>query len=241
MPKHIRGPRPSRACTYCGAAEKPDGPKFTRDHVLPRSLFNTLDPQMITVLACPDCQREKSYGDDDLRDYVNLHHGGSRHPEALEQLFKIARATQKGRSKIGLAAHSAGYLREVVTESGLYVTMWEAPIPNDNRDMFRSLEYIVRGLYFHTTRSALPPDTPVSVAAIENWDTVKLFTRVPHRGPTVKGNGVVWWVSAHTDDDPHSTYWLLLFNDAVWFLAGTGQFARQDIDADAPATEQLTA
>jgi len=228
MPKKTQKLRPLRACVYCGVLEKPDPPKFTRDHVLPRSLFNTMDPQMITVLACPDCQREKSYGDDDLRDYVNLHHGGSQHPEALAQLFKIARATKLGRSKIGHALQTSRQLREVVTEAGLYVRMWEAPIPNENRDMFRSLEYIARGLYHHTTRAALPPECPVSVNAIEDWEIIKLFTRVPHLGPTIKGYGVAWWVSAHTYHDPLSTYWLLLFNDAVWFLAGTGQFAHLD-------------
>lgn len=238
MPKRAQKPQPIRTCTYCGVAEDQDGPRFTRDHVLPRSLFNTMDPQMITVLACPACQQEKSYGDDDLRDYVNLHHGGSHHPEALTQLFKIARATQLGRSKIGQAVRTKGRLRQVVTQAGLHVPMWEAPIPGDHRDMFRSLEYIVRGLYYHTTRTALPLGTPVSVMTVEDWDIVKLFTRVPHRGPTIKGNGVAWWVSAHTDEDPLSTYWLLLFNDAIWFLAGTGQFAHTNDESKDPHDQQ---
>jgi hypothetical protein len=121
--------------------------RFTRDHVLPRSLFNAMDPQMITVLAWGGCQREKSYGDDDLRDFVNLHYEGSQHPEAWQQQLKIMQATLEGRSKIGRAFTTAGRQRPQFSDAGLYLgEVWEAPIPNDNQDMFRTQEYIVRCL-----------------------------------------------------------------------------------------------
>jgi hypothetical protein len=131
MPRKPQRPRPFRTCTYCGKPEEPEGDRFTRDHVLPRSLFNVMDSQMITVLACADCQRERGYGDNDLRDFVNLHYAGSRHPEAWQQQLKIMQAILRGRSKIGKAAMSNRSLREMTTDGRIYLgDVWEAPVPN---------------------------------------------------------------------------------------------------------------
>lgn len=159
MVKKPQRPRRVRTCVYCGKSEEPKGERFTRDHVLPKSLFNVLDRQMITVLACSACQEEKRYGDDDLRDFVNLHYAGAQHPEAQEQLLKIAASTLGGHSKIGNAFWSTGQLRERFSEAGLYLgDVVEAPIPGNNRDMFKTLEYIVRGLYFHTLNTPCRPN-----------------------------------------------------------------------------------
>jgi hypothetical protein len=90
-----------------------------------------MDSQMITVLACADCQRERGYGDNDLRDFVNLHYAGSRHPEAWQQQLKIMQAILRGRSKIGKAAMSNRSLREMTTDGGIYLgDVWEAPVAN---------------------------------------------------------------------------------------------------------------
>src|SRR4051794_14639065 len=120
MAKKQQRPRPQRTCVYCGKSEEPDGERFTRDHVLPRALFNAMDPQMITVLACAACQQEKSYGDNDLRDFVNLHYAGSEHPEAGQQLLKIVQSTLEGRSKIGRAFMDGGRPRELLSSEGIY-------------------------------------------------------------------------------------------------------------------------
>ena len=113
--------------------------------------------------------------------------------------------------------------------------MWEAPIPNENRDMFQTLEYIVRGLYRHDLNTPLPPECPVSVAHIETQDARRILqplTRLPHRGPTIKGHVVVWWVCFHPTEDPLATLWVLMFNDAVYFLGGTGAVSRVPNDAE---------
>jgi hypothetical protein len=190
-----------------------------------------MDPQMITVLACAGCQREKSYGDDDLRDFVNLHYEGSQHPEAWQQQLKIMQATLEGRSKIGRAFTTAGRQRPQFSDAGLYLgEVWEAPIPNDNQDMFRTQEYIVRGLYRHDVGSNLPADCRVTVAHLDSADQrrriLERLAGLPHHGPTIKGHVVVWWVSYHPVEDPHATFWVLVFNDYVWFLGGTGALAR---------------
>jgi len=228
--KKEQKPRPLRICTYCGEIEDRAVEKFSREHVFPRSLFNAMDPQMVTVLACATCQRDKSYGDDDLRDFVNLHWAGSHHPEARQQQLKIMAAILKNRSKLGRAIMTNRRLRSLLTEGGVYLgDVWEAPIPNENRDMFKTLEYIVRGLYRHDLKTPLPPECPVSVAHIETQDAKRILQplrRLPHRGPTIKGHVVVWWVSYHPVDDPLATLWVLMFNDAVYFLGGTGALSR---------------
>jgi hypothetical protein len=230
MPRKQQKPRPLRTCTYCGKTEEPGGERFSRDHVLPKSLFNALDRQMITVLACAACQKEKSYGDDDLRDFVNLHYAGSQHPEAWQQQLKIIQAILEGRSKIGRALMTNRRRHELLSDAGLYLgDVWEAPIPNENRDMFRTLDFIVRGLYRHDVGEMFPADCSVSVAHLDTMKARQVLAplaKLPHRGPTIKGHAVAWWVSFHPVEDPCSTLWVLLFNDHVWFLGGTGALAR---------------
>ena len=222
-------PRRPRTCVYCGA----DG-KLTREHVIPRSLFITMDPQMITVRACADCQREKGYGDDDLREFVNMDWAGSQHPDAPKQLEKIARATLINRSKLGDAFRRHGEPQALTSAAGLYFgDVWAIPIADGNKDMFRTLEYVVRGLYFHEMRQPLPPECPVVVQHIPALEAPALLARlreVPHRGPTIKGNLVAWWSSFHAEEDPLATAWLLVFNDRVYFLGFTGGPAQQRLD-----------
>jgi hypothetical protein len=231
MAKKEQRPQPLRVCTYCGRAETPDGDRFTRDHVLPRSLFNVMDLQMITVLACADCQREKRYGDNDLRDFVNLHYAGSRHPEAWQQQLKIMQAILRGQSKIGKAAMGNRHLHAMTTDAGIYLgDAWEVAIPNENRDMFKTLEYIVRGLYRHEVGTPLPAEVRVSVAhidTIEAPEVIKpLLLEFQRRGPFFRGQRVATWFSIHADEDPHSTIWVLEFNENVYFVGGTGSLAR---------------
>jgi hypothetical protein len=158
-----------------------------------------------------------------------MHYAGAEHPEARLQLLKIAQATILGHSKIGRAFASSGQLQERLSESGLYLgTVWAAPIPGENRDMFKTLEYIVRGLFYHETKTALPPDSPVSVAhrdTPEALEILKTLVKLPHKGPTIKGHVVVWWVSYHITDHPLSTFWVLVFNDSVYFFAATDELA----------------
>lgn len=231
MVKKPQRPRRVRTCVYCGKSEEPKGERFTRDHVLPKSLFNVLDRQMITVLACSACQEEKRYGDDDLRDFVNLHYAGAQHPEAQEQLLKIAASTLGGHSKIGNAFWSTGQLRERFSEAGLYLgDVVEAPIPGNNRDMFKTLEYIVRGLYFHNLNTPLPPQSPVRAVHVNTERgraTLRELVKIPHRAPIIKGHMVAWIMSHHVTDDPLATAWTLVFNGGVYFFAVTDELARR--------------
>jgi hypothetical protein len=228
---------PPKRCVYCGALAT------SRDHVIPSSLFTPPLPQMITVPACAECQREKSYGDDDLAHYVAFSWAGSQHPRAREQLERAKRATLIGRSKLGKAVSKGGSTRELLTDSGIYLfDVWEVPIPDENRDMFKTLEYIVRGLHvvrrfrFDRTIAPIPPDCPVDVRGLNRLKaepTITRFLGLPHEDFVVMRNSpatneqpiAMWSRTIPVGGDPFSRYWLLVFNDQECFVGATGEVA----------------
>ena len=198
---------------------------------------------MITVPACADCQTEKSYGDDDLAHYVAFSWAGSQHPRAHEQLEPARRATLIGRSKLGKAFLEGGSIRELSTDCGIYLfDVWEVPIPDENRDMFKTLEYIIRGLHvvrrfrFDRTIAPIPPDCPVDVRALnrlKDEPTITKFLRLPHEDFVVMRNSpatneqpiAMWSRTVPVEGDPFSRYWLLVFNDQECFVGATGEVA----------------
>ncbi len=242
MPKQQRTPPPKPPCTYCG---QPDAP--TKDHVIPRSLFiPPLPPNMVKVPACESCQQEKSWGDVDLAHYVNMHWAGSQHPDSLQQLERMARATELGRSKLGEAFTRGGRQRELLTDAGLYLgDLWEVTLPNDNRDMFKTLEYIVRGLHvvqlrgmrFDRTKLRLPPDCPVVVQEVDRLKAREVVTHLdslPRELSLLMGKTVAWWLHV-SSTDPEAGIWLLVFNNQVCFLGVTGDPARARMEQRGPA------
>ena len=240
--KQQQTPPPKPPCTYCG---QPDAP--TKDHVIPRSLFiPPLPANMVRVPACGSCQQEKSWGDDDLAHYVNARWAGSQHPDSLQQIERMARATKLGRSKIGAAFMSGGRRREHLTDAGLYLgDLWEVTLPNDNRDMFATLEYIVRGLHvvrlrgmrFDRTMRRLPPECPVVVRAVDRLKAQAVVTcldALPREVSPVMGKSTARWLHVPSAD-PEAGIWLLMFNNQVSFLGATGEPVRALLDQEQAA------
>jgi hypothetical protein len=228
---------PPKLCVYCGESAT------SRDHVIPQSLFTPPLPQMITVPACEACQTEKSYGDDDLAHYVALSWAGSQHPRAREQLERAKRATLMGRSKLGNAFLEGGSTREILTESGIhFFDVWEVPIPDENRDMFKTLQYIVRGLHvvrnfrFDRKIPPIPPDCPVDIRGLNRLKANSLITKflkLPHEEFITMTNShaeteqpiAMWSRSVPVGGDPFSRFWILVFNDQECFVGATGGVA----------------
>jgi hypothetical protein len=211
-------------CVYCGAA-----PATTTDHVFPKVLWgdDALDPVMVTVPACRPCQQRKADGDAYLRDFVNLEINGSRHPNALRQMAKVARATTRNRSRLGRAVRDDGRDQELVTDAGIYLGQVYA-VPIDRDTMLRTLALIVRGLYYDETRTMLPTDVPVQVAYVQPLrvrSVLTWFDTKPHTSAVMKGNAIAGWLSFRPEDAPLSTMWLLEFNAGVYFIGTTGSFA----------------
>src|SRR5262249_40506783 len=125
---------------------------------------------------------------------------------------------------------------DLVTEAGIYLgTVWESPIPAENRDMFRTLEYIVRGLHvvrnsrYDRKATPLDPTYPVSVRGVDRLKAdsiVRRLVALPHDQPTVMGNNIAMWMRIPPQAAGNSpSIWLLVFNNQVCFLGATGTIA----------------
>jgi len=184
---------------------------------------------------------EKGWGDDDLAHFVNMDWAGSQHPDSLKQLERMVRATQQGRSKLGKAFTDGGRQRELITDAGLYLgDLWEVTIPGNNMDMFRTLEYIVRGLHvvrlrglrFDRTKQPLPPDCPVVIRGVDRMNAPAVVTRLdalPREISPVIGKDIAWWLRVPSAE-PKAGIWLLVFNNQVCFLGITGRLAHLHMD-----------
>lgn len=224
MAKRRKGEQRQGACAYCGAEGLVE-----MDHVFAETLFVVLDERMVTVPACKICHKEKGAGDADLRDFVNAEINGSRHPNAIKHLVKVARATTRNRSKLGRAFVERGAEQAWETDAGLYLGQ-VVGVPTDElaEPVLATVGYIVRGLHFHETGERLLPDCPVEVAYVEPHKAAGVLAdlkRQPHTHAEIKGDDVAGWVSWRPPDAPLSTQWLIGFNNAVFFLGWTGGLA----------------
>ena len=87
-------PKERGTCPYCGR-EKP----LTKEHVIPQTLFIELDPDMVTVKVCHQCNHEMSPHIRDLRNWIALSLETITHPDAILHLRKIYETT--GYSQLG--------------------------------------------------------------------------------------------------------------------------------------------
>jgi hypothetical protein len=223
------GKRPAKGqpkvgvCALC-KRERP----ITVDHVIPRALFERDADSLIRVPSCNECQDKKHEGEERLRDLVRIDIGGSGHGDSLSQIMRIGRAHRRnpGRSTERIMARRQ---IEVTSYGGIY--LGEAfEIDWDFAPILRTMEFIVRGLWFHVNREPLPRHAEVGVSfipplerqQIHNW-----LSRFRVREIFILGNGI-----AHIEafDAARVTRidssWGIVFNHGVLFLAGTGAYAR---------------
>lgn len=222
MPKKTKNSQRRGVCAYCGAA----GP-ITMDHVFAECLFVKNDPVMVTVPACKKCHDEKNKGETDLRDFVAMELGASGHPNQVALLEKTVRATKRNRSKIGAAYLASRRDHALHSRGGIYLGQVVAvPVEGLLDDMYRSLGFVVRGLYFHETDERLPSDCPVTVEHVEPVDVAGVRRRMHALTPTdtgTKGNEAAQWTAWRPADAPGTTAWLLVFNGGVHFVGYTRQ------------------
>lgn len=219
-----KGQRRIGTCAYC----RREGP-ITEDHVLSKGLFERDSDSLIKVPSCDECQDKKEVGEERLRDLVRLDIGASELGWALPQILKVGRAhvRKPGRSTERIMARKQ---IEVTSFGGIYLGDAFA-IEWDFAPVLRTMEFIVRGLWFHVNRETLPSHVDVGVSFIEpldrqgihDWLAPFLMTDV-----YVLGNGIVhidkFKVARQTHFD---SFWRLVFNFGVLFLAGTGAYARR--------------
>jgi hypothetical protein len=153
--KPPRWERGKSVCAYCGVNVATTG-----DHVFAQTLFLVKDEQMITVPACGDCQHTKGLGDRDLWIHCTLDVGGSQHEDAIAHLERIAEdePTRRWLTKAIAEAEEVIYVDDDDHEIGRGIAI------SFNKDrMLKTLDLMVRGLYFYSRHKVLRPNCPVTI------------------------------------------------------------------------------
>lgn len=144
---------PVKSCAYCGSCDN-----LEREHVIPRCLFIKQPDDHVIVPACPSCNREKSRYDSELRDFVAVDYYSSKHPTARKLIeSKIGRSVRSNRGQLSRTIHQARL--ETILSNGGIALFRALTMPIDGVPIQKALEFIVRGLYFHTQGVQLPPET----------------------------------------------------------------------------------
>jgi hypothetical protein len=209
-------------CPYCGREKV-----LTKEHVIPQTFFIELDPDMLTVKICHQCNHEMSPNIRDLRNWVALSLETINHPDAVTHLRKIFDTNEATRSWVAKTFDEAEEA-DFVTPTGEVTGM--VLLFDFNKERARqALARIVRGLYVTTTGTALPIDCPVSVIEVPIQaarQTLVNLSGISHQPAETRGHNVATWVPYLTTDtgDPIDSMWILTFFGSVCFLGGTGKF-----------------
>jgi hypothetical protein len=222
--KLVQGKR-GKPCVYCGGA----APGTTMDHVFAKTLFDPVPRDAITVQACKPCNELKAVGDEALHVVVTVSNDAMRSPADITHFMEIARAVQRNRSPVGIAAWQAVRIRKQVDPLRLGGPF---PVHFDGTALNTTLEMIVRGLFFKVHGRILPASCSVTVMEMTqseapSWLRVLVSDPDHHMGQ--RGEMDVQWVMSSTDfHDEHSAMCVLLFKRGVFYLGTTGEFARDE-------------
>ncbi|NNV53850.1 hypothetical protein [Limnovirga soli] len=130
-------------CCYCGIREA-----TTKDHVPPKSIFNKPRPDdLITVPCCLMCNNDASKSDEKFKVYLGMHiarQGGESERLFKEGVLPSAKHNYKLRKNI----FNSMYPVNIATDSGI-ITGKGMAVPWDNEAHCRTIERLIRGLFFH--------------------------------------------------------------------------------------------
>jgi hypothetical protein len=213
-------------CVYCG-----DRGPVTSDHVPPKCLFppNTR-VNLITVDACSVCHDSYKLDDEYFRVTLSIRDDLPDGPEAQflrDQTRKTLRnpAAQAFRTAIGAAT----LMVPRHSQAGVYLGKSPA-LQVDASRVIRTAQRIVRGLYGKFFGSPLPRTYQLSVnlldlqrdmSAIQTPEIRELLILLGQHGKHRAFGQVldVWY--AKTDDDAHSSLWVVRLHGAFGFLGFT--------------------
>jgi hypothetical protein len=211
--KKGRGP-----CAYCGMR-----PWSTREHVVPRALFpKPMPSNAITVGTCVECNGVKSTLDDYLRDcLVGDVAAGSNQAVKRLRTGEMKRSVESNRSILSRQAVAEGKMKPMFTVSGVYAGQC-VEMPVDTHMLGGSLQFIVRGLYYHLTRNRIPDDYVYEFIRIN-----KLYAKSDWEGFGGKFHAGMIAIGRHVfkakyivwGEDHFTTAWCLCFYDSIVYRA----------------------
>jgi hypothetical protein len=152
-------------CSYCGSY----GP-LTRDHVIPKLLFEQTVHSTLIVPACRACQTGKGKGEQNLWKLVNLDIQGELHPVASKNLPVMLRDELRIQRDLGregpiATALTSPTVADLVTPTGLFAGQ-AVGLKWPLEPALNTLRYTARGLYYHRYGRMLDPYSPVEVAYV---------------------------------------------------------------------------
>jgi hypothetical protein len=214
--------RTCATCAYCGA------PATTRDHVPPKNLFLRPRPSnLITVDSCNDCNNGNSANDEKFRTFISLSVGVAS-SNSLE-LWKKGAFPSLLHNRRELR-RVAGTMEEVPVYSrgGLYLGRATAALfeqePHD-----RTIQRIIRGLYFHEFTEPLPQNCPIEVFIVDSrkpgWQDCLRQTIRLMQVRNIGGAEVFEYAFARAPERPQSSLWLFRFYAGHVVHAATGRLA----------------
>jgi hypothetical protein len=193
-------------CVYCGRS-----PATTKDHVVPRCLFDGRIPSiMVTVPVCRPCNEEKGRDDDYLCDLraIDIDNSGNTAAQALLH-GRVARAARTNRSQVARDIRTKSKMTAVRTMGGVY--LGHSPsIPIDTARFVRQLSRIARGLYFKVSKRALLVDCDFKVQRVDRFRVGMAVQALQNMGVTKcrrLGDDVFGCMFAIAAEDPAVTHW----------------------------------
>ncbi len=221
-------------CAYCNAA-----PGDTRDHVIARAFFKPpLPVNMRTVRACKACNDAKAVDERDFRDMVVVDAAAQFNP--IAQYLRdepFLRSASYGSSLVANAIVTGACICPYYSKGGVYLGDYPS-VSVEGGPVVRTLERVVRGMFFLWMGVRLPTDLHVEVCRVPAYNVDKQWAEMTEAGAGGPGgyrNVFEAKFFPGTDNSGH-TYWMIRYYWGVAFTVETYPHgARRYGDEDAVA------
>lgn len=155
-----------KGCVYCGIR---DG--NTKDHVPPKSFFPQNQRDAITVPCCDVCQQQFRKDEDFFHKYLFMGPAGVTSTGKQIREESINRAILGDKPKdpsIRDQIKSCLKMREIRTNSGIYMNRWIVDPGKHNTDRIKNvISKIFRGLYWHEYKEPFPAGEALDIDHID--------------------------------------------------------------------------
>jgi hypothetical protein len=209
----------TEVCGYCGS-ESPT----TRDHIPPKAIFPTPRPDdLITIPSCASCNQGASESDERFRAYLSLHVGIDT-PSTSKLWEETLRGVRHNRRLHRTLLANAERVWLTTRSGVIYGDAHRGRWDSDAHD--RTIERMIRGLYFHHYGEMLGNRARVKT----HWfcelssDLLQATAECEQRSV---GDGQFVYSFGRASDGPLHSIWLFEFHKRHW--AG-GQTAPVDPD-----------
>lgn len=208
-------PKRDRLCAYCGVR-----PGTTKDHIVPRALFEVMPLNAPTVKACKECNLEKSQYDQFLRDYLVMDWSSGIHPTAKAKFAgPVSRAGERNQSELLKYIDGKIELTPFYTKNGIYLgDNPSAKIPS--KPLNEALGFIVRGCAYFSKGHRIPLDFSFEIGRMPDLqlsDAMSHLLKYRHKKRVATSDGDFVALSVSLSDFPDAEIWLLGFYKRAYF------------------------